>query len=193
VTLSDPTSGNNLFKAELKTIKPGREFEVSVSAVPPLSPGNNTGTISVKTSLTNSPVIMITAIAMMHPAVEVSPQQITLPPQLSLWTTNLVTLTDQSSKPLALSDPEASDKRISVALKETKPGSVFQLAAVFPPGYVVAPGQQTQVSVKSNNPQQPVITVPIRQMQQRQPAMNQPPGHPRVMTQNLPPQIAGHP
>ncbi len=194
VTLSEPSSGNSLFKAELKTIDPGREYEVTVSAVPPLSPGNNTGTISVKTSLTNSPVIMITAIAMVHPAVEVSPLQITLPPKLSLWTTNLVTLTDKSSKPLALSDPEASDKRISVALKETKPGSVFQLAAVFPPGFELAPGQQTQLSVKSNNPQQPVITVTIRQMQQRQPAMNPPQVHPKAMTQNLPtPQTTGHP
>ncbi|MGD0814109.1 MAG: DUF1573 domain-containing protein [Verrucomicrobiota bacterium] len=194
VTLSQPSSGNSLFKAELKTIKPGREFEVAVSAVPPLSPGNNTGTISVKTSLTNSPVIMITAIANVQPAVEVSPLQITLPPQLSMWTTNLVRLTDKSSKPLVLSDPEASDKRISVALKETKPGSVFQLAAVFPPGYQVATGKPTQVSVKSNNPQQPVITVAIRQMQQRQPAMNPPQVHPRAMTQNLPtPPVAGHP
>ena len=73
MTLSNPTSANGSFKAELKTIKPGKEFEVTITAVPPLAPGNTPGTISVKTSLTNMPVINITTIAMMQPAVKAAP------------------------------------------------------------------------------------------------------------------------
>ncbi len=133
VTLSDPTSANGSFKAELKTIKPGKEFEVTVTAVPPLAPGNNTGTISIKTSSTNTPVINITAIANLQPAIVLTPTQISLSPQIDRWTTNLVTITDKGSKTLALSDPEASDKRISVEIKEINPGRIFQLATVFPP------------------------------------------------------------
>jgi hypothetical protein len=193
VTVSDPTSANGLFKAELKTIKPGKEFEVIVTAVPPLAPGNNTGTISVKTSSTNMPVINITAIAMVQPLVVLTPPQIRLSSQIDRWTTNLVTITARGSKPLALSDPEASDKRISVELKETTPGRAFQLAAVFPPGFQIVPGQQAQVKIKSNNAENPVIVVPIRQVQ-RQPAMSTPLAHPKPMSQNPPPLPAtGHP
>ena len=63
VTLSNPTSANGSFKAELKTVTPGKEFELTITALPPLPPGNTSGTISVKTSLTNMPVINITAMA----------------------------------------------------------------------------------------------------------------------------------
>jgi hypothetical protein len=186
VTLSNLTSANGLFKAELKTIKPGKEFQVAVTAVPPLAPGYNRGTIFIKTSLTNVPVINITANAMVQPAVSVTPSQITLPPQLDRWATNRVTITANGSKALALSDPEASDKRVSVEIKETIPGRAFQLVTVFPPGFQIAPGQQAQLSVKSDNAERPVIVVPIRQIP-RQPAMSPLLAHPRAMSQNPPP------
>jgi hypothetical protein len=193
VTLSAPTSANGSFKAELKTIKPGKEFEVTITAVPPLAPGNTAGTISIKTSLTNMPVLNITAIAMMQSAVGVVPLQIVLPPQIVAWTTNLVTIANNGSKALALSDPEVSDKRASVELKTITPGRSFQLAAVFPPGFELAPGQQAQLSVKSDNASRPVISVPIRQFS-RQPAMPLLPAHPKAMSQNPPPPPAtGHP
>jgi hypothetical protein len=66
VTLSPPTSANGAFKASLTTVTPGQAFDLIVTAVPPLSPGNTTGTISVKTSLTNMPVLSVTAIAMVQ-------------------------------------------------------------------------------------------------------------------------------
>jgi hypothetical protein len=193
VTLSDPASVNGSFKAELKTLTPGKYFEVTIAAVPPLAPGNNTGTISVKTSLTNMPLLHITAIAMVQEAVALSLPQITLPPQLDRWTTNFVTFTAKTIKTLVLSDPKASDPKINVELQETTPGRVFRLAAVFPPGFQVAPGRQVQLSVKSNNAQRPVIVVPVRQSQ-RQPALSPPLMHPRPMSQNPPPPpVAGHP
>jgi hypothetical protein len=193
VTLSDPTSVNGLFKASLKTLTPGKYFEVTVAAVPPLPPGNNTGTISVKTSFTNMPVVNITAIAMVQPAVALAPAQINLPPQLDRWTTNLVTITANGGKPLTLSDPTASDERVGVQIKEISPGRVFQLAAVFPPGFQIAPGRQVQLSVKSNNAERPVLVVPVRQIP-RQPALSPPLAHPKPMSQNPPPlQAAGHP
>jgi len=193
VTLSDPTSANGLFKAELKTITPGKDFEVTVTAVPPLAPGHNEGTISLKTSSANMPVINIKAIAMVQPSVGVSPPQITLSPQINRWTTNLVTITARGSKALALSDPEASDKRVSVELKESIPGRVFRLAAVFPPGFQIAPGQQVQLSVKSNSAERPVIIVPVTQAQRRS-AASTPLAQPKAISQNLPPLPAtGHP
>jgi len=193
VTLSDPTSANGLFKAELKTIKPGREFEVTVTAVPPLAPGHNNGTISLKSSLTNMPVINITAIANVQPAVVLAPAQIAFSPQIDRYTTNRVIITANGSKALALSDPKASDERVSVELTEIRSGRVFQLAAVFPPGFQIAPGQQLQLSVKSNNAERPVLVVPVRQTP-RPSAMPPSLAHPRAMGQIPPPPPApGHP
>jgi hypothetical protein len=66
LTLSDPVSASKSFKAELKTITAGQVFEMTVTAIPPFAPGRTTGTISVKTSFTNMPVISVTAYAMVN-------------------------------------------------------------------------------------------------------------------------------
>jgi hypothetical protein len=193
ITLSDPTSASGAFKAELKTIKPGKEFEVTVTALSIVTPGNTSGTISLKTSLTNMPVLNITAVAMMQPALAVVPAQIVLPPQITGWTTNVITITANGSKMLVLSSLAACcDKAIKVELKEINPGRVFQLVAAFPPGFQVAAGQEAELSVKSNNAQHPVITVPIRQLSHQ--AVIPGPSHLKAMSQNPPsPQASGHP
>ncbi len=173
VTLFDPTSANASFKAELNTIAPGREFDMTITALPPLAVGSTTGTVSIRTSLAYMPVINIPTIAMLHPAVNVTPPQIVLPPRRGDWTTNVVTITANGTNVLALSDATASGEGASVELNEITPGRVFQLAAVFRPGFVVVPGRQVQLSVKSNNAECPVIVVPVRQAR-RQPAASLP-------------------
>jgi hypothetical protein len=193
VALSGPTSANGSFKADLKTIIPGRDFELTITAVPPFAPGNTTGTITVKTSLTNMPVLNVTAIAMVQPAVSVTPAQIFLSSQMDRWTTNFVTISPTGSKALALSDPEASDTNVIVTVRETVPGRVFQLVAAFPPGFKIAPGHQVKLNVKSNNAQQPLIVVPVSQSL-RQPVMSAPLAHPKPVSLNPPPpQPPGHP
>ena len=134
VTLSNPTSANGKFKAELKTKVPGKKFEVTISAVPPFAPGNTVGTITVNTSQSNMPVINITVSATLQPAVFVSPTQIPLSPQITRWTTNRVKINANSGKMLVLSDPRVSDTNVIVQIKETVQGREFQIAAAFPPG-----------------------------------------------------------
>ena len=63
VTLSDLTSSNPSFTAELKTVEPGKEFQVIIKTVPPLGPKNVVGQITMKTSSTNMPSITFTAFA----------------------------------------------------------------------------------------------------------------------------------
>ena len=68
ITLSEPESNNKTFTAELKTTQPGKEFQVIITAVPPLAPGNVQGQISLKTSSSNMPVINVTAWENVQPA-----------------------------------------------------------------------------------------------------------------------------
>jgi hypothetical protein len=73
LTLAAPECDNRAFAAELKTIQPGRAFELLVRTVPPLPVGNVSATISLKTSSTNIPTLTITAIANVQPVVMPSP------------------------------------------------------------------------------------------------------------------------
>ncbi|MGD0816235.1 MAG: DUF1573 domain-containing protein [Verrucomicrobiota bacterium] len=163
VTLSKPTSTSDSFKTRLRKLKPGWKYELVVDVVPPFGPGSLMSTISIPTSLTNMPVLHVTAVAMIMPGISVIPTQINLPPQLDDGTTNVTTIQANGSKIIALSNPESSDPRVSVELKEITPGRLFKLIAVFPPGFKMAPGQSAQLSVKSSIARNPLIEVPIFQ------------------------------
>ena len=61
INLSAPVGDNRLFAAELKTIVPGREFELRVRTVPPLDAGKLSGHFTLKTSTTNLPELQVGA------------------------------------------------------------------------------------------------------------------------------------
>ena len=69
LTLSSAECNNRNFGVEVvevKTNKPGKEFLITVSTLPPLSQGTISGQVSVKTSSTNTPVINFSAIAIVR-------------------------------------------------------------------------------------------------------------------------------
>jgi len=168
VTLASPASANNSFKAELKTINPGREFELSVTAVPPLLSGNTSGTISISTSLTNLSVVNIPVFAMVQAAVRVVPEQMILPPQINAWTTNYINIFNNQNKPLMLFNPEiCCDARAGVELQTLIAGRNFQLVVALPPGFDIVEGQVACVSVTSDDANYPLITVPLRKYSYR--------------------------
>jgi hypothetical protein len=41
---------------------------------------------------------------------------------------------------------------------------MFMVQVALPPNYQIPPGQQVEVSVKSNNPRNPLIKVPLAQL-----------------------------
>lgn len=164
LTLSAPESANPAFAAELKTNQPGREFELIVRTVPPLPPGNVSGVISLKTSSTNTPTLSITAIANMQPVVMVQPYQITLlAAPLVSPTISTISIRNNGTNTLALSEPAVNAKGVDLQLKELQPGRFFTLTVTFPAGFEMAQGEKVELSLKSNHPQFQVIKVPVLQ------------------------------
>lgn len=165
LTLSEPECTNRAFKAELKTVRPGKEFEVHVTTVPPLGPNTVQSSITLKTSAAHLPVININAFAMVQPAVMVMPSQITLSPgPLAVASRSSVTIRNNGSAALELSEPTVNMPGVDVQVKEVQPGRMFSLLMNFPAGFQSQPGQRVEVSVKSNHPKFPVIKVPVFQL-----------------------------
>jgi copper(I)-binding protein len=162
MTLSEPASDNKAFAAELKTIQPGKEFQLTIKTVPPLAPGNVNGQIAMKTSLTNTPVIEVKTMAVVQPAVTVQPSRILLPVGSSSNTVmHIITIHNNDDKPLTLSEPAINAKGVDVQMKETEPGRHFIFTVTFPPRFEAATNQNIEFSVKSSNPQFPVIKTPF--------------------------------
>lgn len=163
LTLSDPESNNPAFAAELRTTHPGKEFELIVRTVPPLSNGMVQGQISLKTSSTNLPVLSLTAWANVQPAILLTPAQIILPAApMSTIKPYTIVIRNNATNALVLRDPEVNAPGVEVHLKEHQPGRYFSLTVTFPAGFEIAPGDTVELNLKSNHPQFPVIKVPVQ-------------------------------
>ena len=70
LTLSEPESNNKAFKAELKTIAPGKGYQLVISSVPPMPSGGVQAQVNMKTSWTNPPVLSVQVYANVQPGGE---------------------------------------------------------------------------------------------------------------------------
>jgi hypothetical protein len=167
VTLSDLQLSNANFRAELKTVKEGKEFELNVTAIAPFTNSPVMAPITLKTSTTNMPILNITAYAVVQQAVTVTPSQLSVPsgPLPSALTLSIA-IRNSSTNLLTLSDAKANIPGVDVKVQEATPGHMFSLIVNLPAGFQAKPDQKPEVTVKSNHPKFPLITVPIYQAQQ---------------------------
>ena len=78
--------------------------------------------------------------------------------------TNSVTIQNNSTNRLTLSEPEVNVPGVEATIRELQPGKSFAAMLAFPQGFLVPPGQQVQLTVKSSNPKVPVVKVPVMQL-----------------------------
>ncbi len=164
MSVSPPESSNKSFTATVTTNTAGKEYQVTISTVPPLN-ANVQSQISLKTSLTNTPVVNITAWANVVPVIAISPPQIVLPPgPLSSQTSPQVTIQNNGNNLVTFSEPAITSKDVELQTKETIPGRTYTATLTFPQGFELAKGQTMEFTVKSSHAQFPVIRVPVIQM-----------------------------
>jgi hypothetical protein len=186
--LSNPRSTTNLFSAVLKTNDPGKEYELTISGVPPphLTPFLSTvtiaGDISLTSSATNRNPLAISVVESITPEIFVFPTSIQLPvAPLIQPRTETVSFRDTITN-IVLSDPSVDLPGVKVALLMVQTNRYYTLSVAFPQGFQVQPGQH--VTVKTDNPQFPTISVPISPVagmpQSRTPA-GPPPGNPAAI------------
>ena len=162
LVLGQPESNHRSIAAELRTLTPGREFELLVRAVPPTGSGNAFGRITLTTSQTNKPTLSIPAYVVPQPAVAVSPARALLPaPPLMSVVTQVVAISGHGAKPLELSEPKLNLEGPGVALREVDVGTRFEVVMTFPVGFEIGSGRKLELSVRSNHPDFATIRVPI--------------------------------
>jgi hypothetical protein len=166
IELSDLHSSNPAFKTDLKTVRPGKEFEVQITALAPFSATPVSGLVTVKTSSTNMPAVTITASLMPQQALSIIPNQITLPAgPLRTPMRPTVSIRYNGTNQLALSEAAMNAPGVEVQMQTLQPGRLFSISANFPAGYQVPQGEKIALTLKSSHPQHPVITVPVYQSQ----------------------------
>jgi hypothetical protein len=192
ISLSDPQSSNPEFAVEVRTNQPGKVFELLIHPVPPFGQGAAQGTISVKTSSSNTPVVSVSVFANIQPALVVMPPQIQLPPIIpGNAFPCAVSIRNNSPILLSLSEPAVNAKGATVQIKEVVPGRQFTATVTFPAGFKAVPGDNLELSLKTSNPGFPLVKVPIRQQPAQPLPRVMPPIKAPPAPTNLPPAPSG--
>lgn len=138
---------------------------MTIAVVPPLSTGSVQAQINLQTGWTNPVVLTVPVVVNVQPAVMAIPSYITLAPgPLATAVTNSVTIQNNSTNAVQLSEPVVNVPGVVAQINEIRPGRAFTAMVAFPEGFTVPPGQPVELTIKSSNPKYPVIKVPIMQM-----------------------------
>jgi hypothetical protein len=165
IYLHSPEVDNKSFTLEIKTNTAGKSYDLMVTAVPPLNPGNVQGHISIKTSSTNMPTVTLTAWANVQPPLTVMPGQVTIAAApLASKTSMSINIQNNGTSAFSVSDPAINIKDVDVQLREVQTNRLFTATLTFPQGFEIPPGQQVQFTVKTTSAKMPVVTVPVVQM-----------------------------
>lgn len=191
LVLSEPVCTNKSFQVELAKVKEGKEFEIRVTAVPPFASTYVQGSVSVKTSSTNTPTIQIPVYANVQPAVQAVPSQIYLPAgPLAASMQPSITVRNTGTNALVLSEPSINLEGATVAVREVQPGKVFSLSVNFPEGVQLQSTQQVALTFKSNHPKYPTLRVPVYQQQRPAQPRVAPTAAVRPAVEGVPPLLA---
>jgi len=176
LSLSDPQSTNNAFSAVLKTNVPGREFELTVTAAPPaplngsLSLTTVQGQISLKSSATNKNPLTIPVYETVSPEITIFPLNIQLPVgSLTQPLTSHVSIRDNIAD-FTLTDAAVNVPGVNVSTIMMQTNRIYVLTVTFPQGFAIQPGQGAALTVKTDNPRFPLLTIPVTSV----PGMAQP-------------------
>ena len=166
ITITAPTNRYPAFEIELKTVTPGKEFELSVTVIPPVAEGTVSAPYTFTTSSQRMQTLNVVAYAQVQPLLSVVPAQITLPagPLTGPFEARL-NIQNNSTNSLVLSEPSLTLPGVDVQIKETTPGRQFAVSANFPAGFKTEAGKPVELHIKSNFQKVSTITVPVFQTQ----------------------------
>jgi hypothetical protein len=162
VTLEAPRSVNPTFTTQLKTVRPGREFELHVTC--PGLPGNSNrhGNIIINTTAPGVNPLSVTAYTMPLPALAAMPPQIPLPAgPFATEYRYAAMIRNNSSKPVQLSDPAVNAPNVTVQVQEVEPGRTFRLNLAFPAHFQAQPRPPLELTVKTTHSNYPLLKIPI--------------------------------
>lgn len=166
VELSGLECTNRSFRTELKTLQPGKEFELLITAVAPFLESRIDTAVTMKTSTPLRPSLTVSVYLNVQPPVTIIPNMVSLPPgPLTNVVRHVLAIQNTESNRLVLSEPAVNVPGVTAQVLETHPGRFFDLTVEFPVGFQAKLGQKVEVTVKSNNPRLPLIQVPVFQPQ----------------------------
>jgi hypothetical protein len=179
LTLSDVECTDPSFRAELKVKKPGKEFELQVTALPPFTNRYSGAAITIKTSSKEAPLLSVTITTVVQLELAIIPRQLMIAPgPLTSSLTSFVTIVNNSKQEVTFSEPRVDAPGVGVKIRElneegnlgggsigskrVSPGKQVILEVQFPAGFEVK--EKLGLTLKTTHPKYPILTIPVSKM-----------------------------
>ncbi len=165
-TLTNIRSSNPMFKAEVTELEPGKKFELTVSMMPPFHSGNNNGSIEISTGLKEMPELKVQARVYITADVDVMPAKLVLREGRTELMNRQLSVKNHSSKPLEVTNLQASNPLIKATLLESVTGQQYKIAVEIPVEYD-PPQSGDKITFNTNNSTIPTVEIPIQGISKR--------------------------
>lgn len=161
-TIRELKCSSPAFRVETQELEPGKKWDLKVTALTPLNPGNSYGQITFKTDLAEMPDVTLAATCYVAPDVDFTPTQIILVPQpnQTIPITRQVTVRNNMPAPITVTDLVCTSSEVKVSMREQTPGKMFVITVEAPAQY--KPGPEDKISFKTSNPKHAQVNIPIQ-------------------------------
>jgi len=172
--LVTPTTrpGQNQVKFELTEKTAGKAFELRVTSVPPYQPGNFNVTAKLQTNLDAQKTVDVYVRGRVPQRLDVSPNPLFIRESQrgeKRYYPATLNFINNSGSPVKLLEASVDDPALETTIRETKPGERYYVRITIPEGY--EPKKQgSTLTLKTDDTQTPVITVPVRSPSYRPPS-----------------------
>ena len=160
--LSDLKTENPLFQPQLKEVIPNKEYELTVTTVPPLPDGTQTGRITMKSSNERVPQVIVQVVVTVLPAVQVAPSQFAfVAGKLTAPEKRYAVVLNHRGVDLQVSDVSTDAPGVTLTATLSADHKQYTIVVVFPAGFEIQPGQKYFVRGKTNQPTLSTFEIPI--------------------------------
>ena len=164
VTVSHLSTTSKGLAVTLQTNQPGKEYQINVTTPSPWPTNAQQAQITFRTSVSNMPLVNLPLFVNLQAVVVAIPSQLRLPPppQTNSFSTS-VTIRNNGTNVLALSEATVNAPGVTTTITEDQPNRQSTVSVAFPAGFEITPAEKVELRIKSSHPQFPIITVPISQ------------------------------
>ncbi|MBP7747118.1 MAG: hypothetical protein KA383_13415 [Phycisphaerae bacterium] len=153
------STGNPQIKAEIREIEPGEKYELDVTIEPPWPNGMLRGNMQLKTGIPEGANESLLVTANIAPRLQVSPQRFVLRGAAASDLRLVARLNWDDDNPGHVVESSVNAEELKVSIEEQNGQEIVVLNV--PTGYTPPRGRAVQVTLKTDDPAVPVVTIPV--------------------------------
>jgi len=160
-----PPAPGSAFDCRLTETQPGKEFELLVISRMPRQPGQLNETIRLATNLEAYKELEIRAMGSVPQRLDVNPSPLPIVNPIGMapeqFLHRALEFTNFGDTPVHLLEATIDDPEVKLTVEEVKAGRQYKIDVAIHGGYEL-PQTGHSITLKTDDPEQPIITVPVQ-------------------------------